>query len=103
MAKENSRLANQAALLKDWLFIQTSLETEYTDAVSDLETLATSPDALKNAAAIELLANDLRVAEHMLSLESPQKVTERLDELIVFFTAGRCSLLRKRVGIALSG
>ncbi len=46
-----------------------------------------------------LLANDLRAAEAILKLEDPNRATERMDELIVFFTAGRCSLLRKRIGI----
>jgi hypothetical protein len=47
-----------------------------------------------------LLANDLHAAHDMLLLEDPEKIEERMDELIVFFTAGRCSLLRKRIGIA---
>jgi len=48
-----------------------------------------------------LLCNDLSVARAMLELEDKSRAAERMDELIVFFTAGRCSLLRKRIGIAI--
>ncbi len=48
-----------------------------------------------------LLANDLKSAEEVLRLEDPKGYEQRMDELIVFFTAGRCSLLRKRIGIAI--
>ncbi len=47
-----------------------------------------------------LLANDLSAAESMLRVEGEQELDAILDELIVYFTAGRCSLLRKRIGIA---
>jgi hypothetical protein len=49
-----------------------------------------------------LLANDLHAANAMLELEDRNGAKAALDELIVFFTAGRCSLLRKRIGIAVS-
>jgi hypothetical protein len=49
-----------------------------------------------------LLANDLGAARAMLALEEPEELEARMDELIVFFTAGRCSLLRRRVGIAVT-
>ena len=62
-----------------------------------------------------LLANDLQAAQTILELERDladtpavgphahpaNTVEEQVDELIVFFTAGRCSLLRKRIGIAI--
>jgi len=48
-----------------------------------------------------LLANDLYAARDMLAIESPEGIEEQVDELIVFFTAGRCSLLRKRIGLAI--
>ena len=48
-----------------------------------------------------LLANDLQAAETILKIEDEALLTERMDELLVFFTAGRCSLLRKRIGIAI--
>lgn len=95
LAKENSRLANQAALLKDWLFIQTSLETEYTDAVSDLETLATSPDALKNAAAIELLANDLRKTRSDLAPDRGQAAEAQLAELLANYKRRQTTAIEK--------
>jgi hypothetical protein len=54
-----------------------------------------------------LLSNDLHAAqavldlEHAAAVEAPENtVFEAMDELLVFFTAGRCSLLRKRIGIA---
>ena len=54
-----------------------------------------------------LLSNDLHAAQAVLDLErasateAPENtVFEAMNELIVFFTAGRCSLLRKRIGIA---
>ncbi len=50
-----------------------------------------------------VLANDLYAAEAMLRLESKSKLTARMDELIVFFTAGRCSLVRHRIGVAVGG
>jgi hypothetical protein len=56
-----------------------------------------------------LLANDLHVAQSMLELESSLRTPggdaawlhEAVDELIVFYTAGRCSLLRRRIGLAI--
>ncbi len=48
-----------------------------------------------------LLANDLKAAEEVLRIEDPSGFEGRMDELLVFFTAGRCSLLRKRIGIAI--
>jgi hypothetical protein len=48
-----------------------------------------------------LLCDDLRAAEAMLRLEGAD-VDAVMSELIVFLTAGRCSLLRKRIGIAVS-
>lgn len=48
-----------------------------------------------------LLCNDLTSAHQMLTLEDEKKADSRMNELIVFFTAGRCSLLRKRIGIAI--
>jgi hypothetical protein len=47
-----------------------------------------------------LLCNDLHAAERMLAREQPGGAADWMDELIVFFSAGRCSLLRKRIGIA---
>ena len=49
-----------------------------------------------------LLANDLHAAEAILKLEDESQLSERMDELIVYFAAGRCSLLRKRIGIAIT-
>jgi hypothetical protein len=49
-----------------------------------------------------LLANDLRAAEAVLRLEDESQLEERMNELIVFFSAGRCSILRKRIGIAIT-
>ena len=49
-----------------------------------------------------LLANDLHVAETMLRLDASEPIEEAMGELVVFFTAGRCSILRKRIGIAIS-
>ncbi len=59
--------------------------------------------AVKRTAACTglLLANDLYAARDMLAIESPEGLQEQIDELIVFFTAGRCSLLRKRIGLAI--
>jgi hypothetical protein len=48
-----------------------------------------------------LLANDLSAAEAILKLDDENKLAERMNELLVYFTAGRCSLLRKRIGIAI--
>ncbi len=47
-----------------------------------------------------LLANDLGAAQRMLALEDGTKAASELDELIMFFTSRRCTLLRKRIGIA---
>jgi hypothetical protein len=49
-----------------------------------------------------LLSNDLKAAHTMLKLEDAKRLDKRMDELLVFFTAGRCSLLRKRIGIAVT-
>jgi hypothetical protein len=49
-----------------------------------------------------LLANDLPAAETLLKLDDESKLEERMNELIVYFTAGRCSLLRKRIGISVA-
>lgn len=49
-----------------------------------------------------LLANDLGAAYRMLKLEDAAKAEDALDELIRFFTAGRATLLRKRIGIAIA-
>ena len=49
-----------------------------------------------------LLANDLGAAERMIALTRPDSAAEDVDELIRFFTAGRCSLLRRRIGIAVA-
>lgn len=59
--------------------------------------------AVKRTAACTglLLANDLYAARDMLAIESAEGVQEQVDELIVFFTAGRCTLLRKRIGLAI--
>jgi hypothetical protein len=64
-----------------------------------------------------LMANDLVAAQAILELERDladtpgmgphahpaNTVEDQMDELVVFFTAGRCSLLRKRIGIAIKG
>ena len=65
--------------------------------------LAERVTAVKRTAACTglLLANDLYAARDMLAIESPEGLQEQIDELIVFFTAGRCSLLRKRIGLAI--
>jgi hypothetical protein len=62
-----------------------------------------------SAAAGLLLCNDLGSAKSMLALEAslePQRepggVEAALDDLVVFFTATRCSMLRKRIGIAVT-
>ncbi|MBI4700110.1 MAG: hypothetical protein HY744_02910, partial [Deltaproteobacteria bacterium] len=47
-----------------------------------------------------LLANDLSAARTILGLEDAAACEGRMDELIAFFTGERCSLLRKRIGIA---
>jgi hypothetical protein len=47
-----------------------------------------------------LLANDLLAADAMLRMEVPDEADEAMGELVVFFTAGRCSIIRKRIGIA---
>ncbi len=49
-----------------------------------------------------LLCNDLAAAARMLALEHDSGANERIDELIRFFAAGRCTMLRKRVGITVS-
>jgi hypothetical protein len=48
-----------------------------------------------------LLANDLHAAESILKIEDEAQLNDRMDELLVFFSAGRCSLLRRRIGIAI--
>jgi hypothetical protein len=48
-----------------------------------------------------LLANDLGSAEAILRLEDETQLDDRMNELVVFFTAARCSMLRKRIGIAI--
>ncbi|MBN4059156.1 hypothetical protein JYT22_00720 [Endomicrobium sp. AH-315-J14] len=48
-----------------------------------------------------LLCNDLTSAEKMLELEDKSRLEDRMNELLVFFTADRCSLLRKRIGLAI--
>ena len=48
-----------------------------------------------------LLANDLRAAHTMLSLENPETVQPRMDDLLVFLTSDRCANLRKQLGLGL--
>jgi hypothetical protein len=47
-----------------------------------------------------LLSNDLAVASSMLALEG-KRDPEAFDELVIFFTAARASLLRQRIGISI--
>jgi golgin subfamily B member 1 len=49
-----------------------------------------------------LLCNDLQAAEAAVGLDTrePQAV---MDELVLFHTAGRCTMLRKRIGVAIAG
>lgn len=49
-----------------------------------------------------LLCNDLGAAHRMLELEDASRAEDGLDALILFFASERCSLLRKRIGIAVS-
>lgn len=46
-----------------------------------------------------LLGNDLSIAAAMLALEGAPD-PQAIDELVIFFTAARASLLRQRIGIA---
>jgi hypothetical protein len=48
-----------------------------------------------------LLGNDLGAARRMLELDGVADLDEAMGELIVFYTAGRCTLLRRRIGIAI--
>jgi hypothetical protein len=48
-----------------------------------------------------LLANDLAAAEAALRADGAPEIESMMDELIVFFTAARCSTLRRRIGIAI--
>ncbi|HEX7666252.1 MAG TPA: hypothetical protein VF407_17120 [Polyangiaceae bacterium] len=47
-----------------------------------------------------LLANDLRAAHNVLALEDKERLTEKMDDLIVFVTSDRYARLRKQLGIA---
>ncbi len=48
-----------------------------------------------------LLCNDLSAAHRMLALLNVPKREAAMDELVLFFTSGRCTLLRRRIGIAI--
>ncbi|MGH7328236.1 MAG: hypothetical protein ACREJX_07785 [Polyangiaceae bacterium] len=48
-----------------------------------------------------LLANDLRAAHNVLALEDKDKLTEKMDDLIIFVTSDRYARLRKQLGIAI--
>jgi hypothetical protein len=49
-----------------------------------------------------LLAGDLRAAHTMLSLENPETLRPRMDDLLVFLTSDRCVNLRKQLGLTLN-
>jgi hypothetical protein len=49
-----------------------------------------------------LLGNDLGAARRMLERDQVEDIDVAVGELVVFFTAGRCSLLRRRIGIAVT-
>lgn len=50
-----------------------------------------------------LLANDLRSAASSLALDGMDSLDSMMGELIVFQTSKRCSVLRRRIGIAIGG
>jgi uncharacterized coiled-coil protein SlyX len=47
-----------------------------------------------------LLANDLHAAETVLKLDDPQRVAEKMDELVAFSVSDRYAKLRRQLGIA---
>jgi hypothetical protein len=50
-----------------------------------------------------LLANDLKAAENVFSIEDKQSVPEKMDDLIVFSVSDRYTKLRRQLGIAIEG
>jgi hypothetical protein len=49
-----------------------------------------------------LLANDLRAAHTVLSLEDPAHLGEKIDDLMSFVVSDRYAKLRKQIGIAIA-
>ena len=50
-----------------------------------------------------LLANDLRAAHNVLSLEDKAHIAEKMDDLMSFVVSDRYAKLRKQIGIAIGG
>lgn len=50
-----------------------------------------------------LLAGDLKAAHAVFELEDPQKVNEKMDDLLAFVVSERYGKLRKQIGIAIGG
>ena len=48
-----------------------------------------------------LLANDLKAAEHVLSLEDKEHAAEKMDDLIGFSVSDRYAKLRRQLGVAI--
>jgi len=69
---------------------------------TNLQRWATAADRTGCRAGL-LLANDLRAAHTMLSLESAEAQRARMDDLLVFLTSDRCANLRKQLGLSLAG
>ncbi len=95
LAEPNSSLANQAALLNDWLTLQSSLETEYAKSVANLAKLATSADSLENAPAIEVLANDVRKARADLAPDLGKAADKQFETLLADYQKRQDAALDK--------
>ncbi|MDQ8181364.1 hypothetical protein QEH57_11905 [Pelagicoccus sp. SDUM812005] len=96
LAEANSSLANQATLLQDWLALQASLENEYQKSVADLQKLAASPDSLQNAAAIEVLANDIRKARADLAPDRGTQADVQFAALLADYQKRQASDLEQK-------
>ncbi|MGH7271113.1 MAG: hypothetical protein ACREJ3_11845 [Polyangiaceae bacterium] len=68
---------------------------------TNLQRWAVSADRTAARAGL-LLANDLRTAHEVLTLDDPATVASKMDDLLVFATSDRYAKLRKQIGVTSS-
>lgn len=94
-AEPTSSLASQAALLQDWLALQTTLEGDYAKAVADLANLVAAPDALENAPAVERQASEIRKLRGDLAPGLAKAADKQFSVLLSSFEERRAATVEK--------
>lgn len=94
-AAPDSSLANQVALLQDWLELQTSLENQYNDSVSELEKITNSRDALANEEAIKVLSSNVRRIRTDLAPDLGDEADAKFNTLITNFNSVKSAAIEQ--------